>query len=230
MYPLSLFSILALAVIAEKIADLFKIAINRTLFNKIVYLSREKNKKDLLLSLDAKIAKSKISNNALALIKKAAEQGASFKEECDIDVSLLAAKISERIHLLDLIGRICPMIGLAGTVIGLARIFQSVSVSGKTGDAAILAGGIWEVMITTIAGLLIAITAIVAAHVIRSSFKKYIERLKFCCGVVLFEPTISTGRCTPARGTDAAIEQGSTVQERDGGENERNKKSPNIRP
>ena len=187
MYPLSLFSILALAVIAEKISDLYKIAINRTFFNKIVHLSREKNKKDLLLSLDAKITKNKISNNALALIKKATEQGPAYKEECDIDISLLTAKISERIHLLDLIGRICPMIGLTGTVIGLAKIFQSVSVSGKTGDATVLAGGIWEVMITTIAGLLIAITAIVAAHIIRSSFKKYIERLKFCCSIVLFD-------------------------------------------
>jgi len=186
MYPLLFFSILAIAVIAEKIADLYKVAINRNFFNKIVYLSREKNKKELLLFLDTKIAKSKISNISLALIKKATEQGASFKKECDIDISLITTKISERIHFLDLIGKICPMIGLTGTVIGLARIFQSVSASGKTGDPTVLAGGIWEVMITTIAGLLIAITSIIAAHVIRNSFKKYIERLKFCCNV-LFE-------------------------------------------
>ena len=187
MYPLLLFSILAIAVIAEKIADLYKVAISRNIFNKIVRLSRENNKKELLLSLDAKIAKNKISNNSLELIKKATEQGASFKKECDVEISLITTKISERIHLLDLIGKISPMIGLTGTVIGLARIFQSVSASGRTGDATVLAGGIWEVMITTIAGLLIAITAIIAAHVIRNSFKKYIERLKFCCNVVLFE-------------------------------------------
>ncbi|MCL2792486.1 MAG: MotA/TolQ/ExbB proton channel family protein [Spirochaetaceae bacterium] len=191
MYPLLIFSILAVAVIAEKIADLYKIAINRNTFNKIVHLSREKNKKDLLLYLDTKIAKNKIYNNSIELIKKAAEQGAGFKKECDVEISLLITKISERIHLLDLVGRISPMIGLTGTVIGLARIFQSVSASGRTGDPAVLAGGIWEVMITTIAGLLIAITSIVAAHAIRSSFKKYIERLKFCCSAVLFESVIA---------------------------------------
>jgi len=191
MYPLALFSILAIAVIAEKIADLYKVAINRTFFNKIVNLSREKNKKELFLFLDTKISKSKISNISLALIKKAAEQGESFRKECDIEISLITTKISERIHLLDLTGKISPMIGLTGTVIGLAKIFQSVSASGKTGDATVLAGGIWEVMITTIAGLLIAITSIIAAHVIRNSFKKYIERLKFCCNV-LFENNLKS--------------------------------------
>ncbi|MCL2294379.1 MAG: MotA/TolQ/ExbB proton channel family protein [Spirochaetes bacterium] len=184
MYPLLFFSILALAVIAEKISGIYKIVISRATFNKIVDLAREKNRDAILLSLDAKIVKNKISNNSLAIIKKAAEQGTAYKSECDIDISLLSGKISERIHLLDLIGKISPMIGLTGTVIGLARIFQSVSASGRTADPTVLAGGIWEVMITTIAGLLIAITSIIAAHVIRGSFKKYIERLKFCCNIV----------------------------------------------
>ena len=187
MYPLLFFSILAIAVIAEKISVLFKIAISRTVFNKIVSLSKEKNKKDILLLLDTGMAKNKISNKSFGLIKKAAEAGSSFKAQCDTEISLLMVKGLEKIHLLDLVGKISPMIGLTGTVIGLAKTFQSVSISGRTGDAALLAGGIWEAMITTIAGLLIAIPSIIAAHLIRNSFKKYIERLDFCCNAVLFE-------------------------------------------
>ena len=187
IYPLLFFSIVSIAIIAEKISDLFKIIINRTIFNKIVSLAKEKNKKDIILLLDIGMAKNKITNKSLELIKKAATEGSLFKDQCDIEISLLMVKGLEKIHLLDLVGKISPMIGLTGTVIGLAKTFQSVSISGKTGDATLLAGGIWEAMITTIAGLLIAIPSIIAAHLIRNSYKKHIERLKFCCDVVLFE-------------------------------------------
>ena len=185
MYPLLLFSIIAVAVIAEKIADLCKIIIRNNIFSTIMNLAKEKNIERIILFLDNETAENKFSKTSLGLIKKAAAQGASFRKECDIEISLLAAKISERIHLLDLIGKISPMTGLAGTVIGLAKTFQIVSISGSTGNAIVLAGGIWEAMITTITGLLIAIPAIIAAHLLRAILKKHIERLKFCCNAVL---------------------------------------------
>ena len=190
MYPLMLFSIIAIAVIAEKIADLYKIIIRNNIFNAIINFVKEKNIEGIILFLNKEITKNKNSKNSLELIKKAVGQGASFKKECDIEISLMTAKISERIHLLDLIGKISPMTGLAGTVIGLAKTFQIVSISGKTGNAALLAGGIWEAMITTITGLLIAIPSIIAAHLLRNILRKHIERLRFCCNVVLFPDDI----------------------------------------
>ncbi len=76
------------------------------------------------------------------------------------------------------------MIGLTGTVIGLAKTFQAVSSTGVSADPVILAGGIWEAMITTITGLLIAIPALAASHILKNLINSYSAKNKIimrCC-------------------------------------------------
>ncbi|MDX9801540.1 MAG: MotA/TolQ/ExbB proton channel family protein [Spirochaetia bacterium] len=187
MYPLLLFSLISAAVIAEKISGLCRIMIKGSVFTAITARSGKKDLNGIAELAGRVISGSKRcakDNASLELIKKTAL--GVFKTENDYksEISALALSSSEKIHLLDLVGKISPMTGLTGTVIGLAKAFQSVSASGRTGDAALLAGGIWEAMITTIAGLLIAIPAIIAAHLLRNSFRKHIERLKLCCDAV----------------------------------------------
>ncbi|NCB02323.1 MAG: MotA/TolQ/ExbB proton channel family protein [Spirochaetia bacterium] len=70
------------------------------------------------------------------------------------------------LHLLSLIGSIAPMIGLFGTVIGLAISFFDLSSASGQVDAAFLAGGIYQAMITTIAGLSVAIPSQAGYHLL----------------------------------------------------------------
>lgn len=65
---------------------------------------------------------------------------------------------------LEVIAAISPLMGLLGTVIGMVKAFSGISASGANVDPGMLAGGIWEALLTTIAGLAVAIPALAAAH------------------------------------------------------------------
>lgn len=62
---------------------------------------------------------------------------------------------------IELIAALSPLLGLLGTVIGMIRAFQSLEVAGTQVDPSILSGGIWEALLTTAAGLTVAIPAVV---------------------------------------------------------------------
>jgi biopolymer transport protein ExbB len=73
-------------------------------------------------------------------------------------------RLSARLHLLELVGRIAPMLGLSGTVLGLTRTFQTVASFKTFANPGLLANGIWEALITTVTGLFIGIPALVFHH------------------------------------------------------------------
>jgi biopolymer transport protein ExbB len=58
------------------------------------------------------------------------------------------------------IAAITPLLGLLGTVIGMIKVFTAIMLQG-TGNAGVLAGGISEALITTAAGLTVAIPALI---------------------------------------------------------------------
>jgi biopolymer transport protein ExbB len=62
-----------------------------------------------------------------------------------------------------LIANLSPLIGLLGTVIGMINAFQALQNAGNKVDPSILSGGIWVALMTTAAGLIIAIPS-AAAH------------------------------------------------------------------
>lgn len=63
---------------------------------------------------------------------------------------------------LELIMTIAPLLGLLGTVLGMIDAFQALQDSGSRADPAALAGGIWEALLTTAAGMAVAIPAGIA--------------------------------------------------------------------
>lgn len=69
---------------------------------------------------------------------------------------------SAGLRVLELISTIAPLLGLFGTVLGMIAAFQALQESGSRADPAILAGGIWEALLTTAAGMAVAIPASIA--------------------------------------------------------------------
>ncbi|WP_066702339.1 MotA/TolQ/ExbB proton channel family protein [Celeribacter ethanolicus] len=63
---------------------------------------------------------------------------------------------------LELAATIGPLLGLLGTVLGMIAAFQALQAAGARADPAQLAGGIWEALLTTAAGMAVAIPAQVA--------------------------------------------------------------------
>lgn len=66
------------------------------------------------------------------------------------------------LRALELIATIAPLLGLLGTVLGMIAAFQALQDAGSRADPSILAGGIWEALLTTAAGMAVAIPAGVA--------------------------------------------------------------------
>lgn len=73
------------------------------------------------------------------------------------------ARMNSLIRVLELIAMISPLLGLLGTVLGMIQSFQALEMAEGAANASILAGGIWQALLTTAVGLLVAIPAAVAA-------------------------------------------------------------------
>ncbi len=72
--------------------------------------------------------------------------------------------MEQRLNWLAIIGNIAPLLGLLGTVTGMIKVFMGIqNMQGQVNPSA-LAGGIWEALITTAAGLIVAIPTIIAYH------------------------------------------------------------------
>jgi len=65
--------------------------------------------------------------------------------------------LSKTLNTLGVLASVSPLLGLLGTVIGMIKAFIVVEEMGGSVNAAVLAGGIWEAMLTTAFGLLAAI-------------------------------------------------------------------------
>jgi len=70
-------------------------------------------------------------------------------------------KLEKNLGILGTLGNIAPLLGLIGTVIGIIRAFQSMAMTGQSGPS-VISAGIAEALTTTVAGLLVAIPAVIA--------------------------------------------------------------------
>lgn len=87
-------------------------------------------------------------------------------------------RLESRLSDLELIATIAPLLGLLGTVLGMIQAFAEVERFGSTVDPSLLAGGIWQALLTTAFGLIVAIPALAAAHV----FQSKVDRLRDLMG------------------------------------------------
>lgn len=83
-----------------------------------------------------------------------------MKESIEEAAGHVVHELERYLNTLGTIASIAPLLGLLGTVVGMIRVFAQIMVQG-TGNASALAGGISEALITTAAGLSVAIPALV---------------------------------------------------------------------
>ncbi len=83
-----------------------------------------------------------------------------MKESIQEEASHVVHDLERFLNPLGTIAAITPLLGLLGTVIGMIKVFMEIMIQG-TGNASVLAGGISEALITTAAGLSVAIPALV---------------------------------------------------------------------
>lgn len=90
-----------------------------------------------------------------------------------------SARLFRKIEYLSVIGNIAPMVGLLGTVIGMIVAFQQVASTQGTASAPQLAQGIYQALVTTVGGLIVAIPAIGAFAIFRNRIDQFVAEAAY---------------------------------------------------
>ncbi len=180
MWPILLCSIFALTIILDKFWHLHKIKIDTQEFlSNILEKMKHHQIKEALQICDS--TKSPIAHILKAGILKYDRPRIQIKEAIE-DASLYEIpRLEKNLTALATIAHISPLLGLLGTVTGMVRCFQTIQAKTTTfhpvspGD---LAGGIWEALLTTVAGLIVAIPTFVAYNYLVSRINNFILEME----------------------------------------------------
>ncbi len=158
---LAFLSIVSLAIVLVKLAQFARLRVgNKRFIDPVVTLVQERRMDEALGELGSQRA-------VIARVMEAAVRGKKLggreEELAREEVERIAQKkldgLESGLTLLSLIATISPLLGLLGTVLGMIDAFQQLEAVGDRVDPAILSGGIWEALLTTAAGLSVAIPA-----------------------------------------------------------------------
>jgi biopolymer transport protein ExbB len=176
MYPLAAGSLIALAIIIEKSVEYWRARGEQSRAEAVLRAAAVRDwARAQALAQDDAGPLGRLLASALAgrdLPK------ADLESRLSREGSIALKRLGRRLHLLELIGRIAPMLGLTGTVTGLTRAFQTVAALRQVSDPSLLASGIWEALITTVAGLFIGIPTIIAWHLLDNRLKSLAFEMK----------------------------------------------------
>ncbi len=159
MFPLLLCSVLALAIIIERF---WTLRISRLAPKSMVQdLWAAIRKKELNARKIKELKETAPLGRVLAAGLVNAKHGREImKESIQEEASHVVHEMERFLTALGTIAVITPLLGLLGTVIGMIKVFAQLQLEGA-GNAAALAGGISEALITTAAGMTVAIPALI---------------------------------------------------------------------
>ena len=87
------------------------------------------------------------------------------------------SKLEKNLNVLNIIGRIAPMFGFIGTIIGVITIFYDISLA-KTVEIEVISKGLYQKMVTSAGGLVVGVIAFVCYHWLNSRIDKLANRME----------------------------------------------------
>jgi len=132
------------------------------------------------------------------------------REETDRVAQAQLIGLRSGLRGLEMIVQIAPLLGLLGTVIGMIGAFRALQDAGNSVDPAALAGGIWTALITTAAGLSIAIPAAAALYYLEGRVERERETMEIAATGLFTSPGNLRVAATPR---EAASERASESEQ-----------------
>ena len=163
MYLIFLTSILAVAVIFERLWHLHRAKIDTNKFMDSISNTLKRNRIMEAIEL-CEQTPGPIAHIVKAAILKHDRSKQEIKEAIEDAGIHEIPRLEKNLGILSTIASITPLLGLLGTVVGMVHAFQIIQEKATAlspvspGD---LAGGIWEALLTTVAGLIVAIPAFI---------------------------------------------------------------------
>ena len=157
MLPILLCSVAALAICVERLWSLSpsKIAPANLIAQVWIWIKED----DFDVERMRKLKMSSPLGYILAAGLTNSSQRDTMKESIEEAASHVIHDLERYLSPLGTVASITPLLGLLGTTVGMIKVFSQIMIKG-TGDAQVLAGGISEALITTAAGLAVAIPAL----------------------------------------------------------------------
>ena len=171
MVPIFICSVIALAVILERMVSLRRSRIMRSELIEVIEAVRGPedlqviyNRCNVIQGPFSNIIKRTISNTHLSREEKVLDIQATGRQE--------ARALERMLVVLEIITAITPLLGLLGTVLGMSQVFDVISEVGL-GQTKAFSGGIAQALRTTIIGLGVAIPSLIAY----TSFDRKVDNL-----------------------------------------------------
>ena len=176
MIPIIICSIITLAVVVERMWALqTKRVAPKHMVSQIYHLyKRNKMDNNALTALRESSALGQILAAGLSTIEKERE---IMKESIEETGRHVVHELEKYLNMLGTVASISPLLGLLGTVIGMIKVFTVITSQG-VGNPAILAGGISEALITTAAGLSVAIPSLIAYRYFRRRIDDHVVMME----------------------------------------------------
>ena len=185
-WPLLICSILGLTFIIERIISVVKLRPRikvEQLVSRITEALRNDNIMEAVSICEeaggplANVVKAGLLRYSQGMIEEKAVSKDDVSEAIDEAIILEVPQLERNLVILSTIYQVSPLLGLLGTVIGMVSAFTAIALKG-TGDPQLLAGGISQALLTTVAGLFIAIVVMIAYQILVSVVDRHILEIQ----------------------------------------------------
>jgi len=175
MYVLLALSVLALAIVLLKALQFARLRAASMRFVREALDRLECGdalESQKVLERDHPVAR--VMRTTLVCARDARFSAASIRTEVERVGSAELRALESWLRGLSAIGHLCPLLGLFGTVLGMIKAFMTIETAGSAVNPGQLAGGIWEALLTTAFGLMVAIPAMGAFYL----FEGEVDRMR----------------------------------------------------
>lgn len=182
MIPIALCSVVVLAYAIERRVGLRKgRIIPRGLLQALQKLNKDSNGIDPRIAYEVCLKhRSPLASVLQTAILKVGRPHSELEKAVEDAVSREADQMAQNIRPINVAASISPLIGLLGTVQGMIMAFMVISTSTSTGSAKgqELAQGIYTALVTTFAGLCVAIPAIIIANILEGRIERLLRGME----------------------------------------------------
>ena len=187
MWPLLFFSIATVAITLERTIFLMYHNLKISdLKERVDAAFRSENLEETRKFLESQTRRRVGARVLLALVNRSRLSERRLEKAVEAEAARSISSLESGFSLLTTLASIAPLTGFLGTVTGMIAAFLSIAEADEV-NAQIVAGGIYEALITTVFGLVIAIVAMSAHSIFTSIVDKFASDLENACSDLIID-------------------------------------------
>jgi len=184
IFPILLCSLIMIAVVIERFLTLRKARINTAGFTMRIRGALSDGDVDRARGICDR-AKGPLAAVVKAGLEKYGARRSEVREILESAGNAEVFYLERYLGVLATIAGVAPLIGFLGTVTGMIRAFMDIQALGGNVNADVLAGGIWEAMVTTAAGLTVGIPALILYNYFVGKVQRIVFDIEICSDQLL---------------------------------------------